>query len=206
MFVGGGVFVDQGGDDHHLKDGVFKGITVGMRIRMMLSPRQSCLLLSAGVESRHSRCNSSLVWTHSTVHWSTINCLPSKHCNQVLSLYQCVEEHSLIMLLPPKSSLLAFAKPTAFMDKVRNQRGHSLSFTLGELLVPFRMSAEGGAERLKIVLNVFMLLSVVNVWTEAQLAAVNAALTSVYSDPLKFGCKGCLARRSVCTWDLVTGR
>jgi hypothetical protein len=60
MFVVDGVFVDKGSDDHHLNDGVFKGITVGMRIRMMWSPRRSCLLQSTGVESRHSRCDSLL--------------------------------------------------------------------------------------------------------------------------------------------------
>lgn len=34
MFVVDGVFVDKGGNDHHLNDGVFKGITVGMRINV----------------------------------------------------------------------------------------------------------------------------------------------------------------------------
>lgn len=151
-------------------------------------------------------CWPQLVWTYSNVNWSIINCLPSKHCNQVLPFHQCLEEHSLIMLLPPESSLLALTKPSAFMDKIRNQKGHSRSFTLEKFLVPFQMPAKGGAKRLKIVLNVFMLLSVVNIWTDAQLAAANAGSMSVYFNPLKFGCKGCLARRSVCTWDLVTGR
>lgn len=102
------------------------------------------------------------------------------------------------MLLPPKSSLLALTKLSAFMYKFRIQKGHSRSFTLEKFLVPFQMPAKGGAERLEIVLNVFMLLSVVNIWSDSQLAAENAASMSVYFNPLKFGCKGCLARRSVC--------
>jgi hypothetical protein len=67
------------------------------------------------------------------------------------------------MLLQPKSSLLALTKPSAFMGKVRYPKGHSLSFILKELLVPFQMPAKDGAKRLKIVLNVLMLLSVVDI-------------------------------------------
>lgn len=110
------------------------------------------------------------------------------------------------MLLPHKFDLSTWAKPGAFMDKVRSQKGHSLSFTLGELLIPFGMAGRDGAGRVDILLNVFVLLSVVNVRTDAHLDAALAAARSVYFDPRKFGCEACLARGSVCTRDWVEGR